>query len=75
MKYKKGDKVRIINPSTHMYNWVSEMDCTIGGEAILNETDDAEIFPWRIGDWWYNEDWLELVDNPIDAYDHAMGIV
>ena len=75
MKFKKGDKVRITEPSTHLYNWVEEMDVTIGREMILDTTDHSEIFPWRIGEWWYNEDWLELIDNSNDSYDYAMGIV
>ena len=75
MKFKIGDKVRIIEPSTHTYNWVEEMDVTIGREMILDTTDRSEIFPWRIGEWWYNEDWLELIDNSNDSYDYAMGIV
>jgi len=77
MKYKIGDKVRIIKPEGWTSNWPFEMDDTVGDEAVLDffDVETSPKHPWVINAWWYSEDCLELVEHLIDPYDYAMGIV
>jgi len=75
MKYKIGDKVKIIKPNKDSDYWLVEMNDTIGNEVILDDTDGDDCLPWSIDGYWYREEWLELVDNSNGSYDHAMGIV
>lgn len=87
MKFKKGNKVRIIKPvgvmdsvvykdsTSYMISvWVDKMDAYIGDTFIIDKGSDAGWFG-TIKGWGFLEDWLELVDNPISAYDDAMSIV
>jgi len=86
MKFKKGDKVRIVKPvdieddvvyydstSDMSSVWVDKMDGCIGHTFIIGDLcDDGWL---GHGGWQFLEDWLEFVDNPVSSYDDAMSIV
>lgn len=62
MKFKVGDEVRVHKPRDldESPTWISQMDEYDGRIVTLKKCSPTERY-WEIGEWYYNEDWLELV--------------
>ena len=90
MKYKIGDKVRIVKPKGLKYDeryvdsttvqssvWIRGMDSLIGSEHILDKIKSGQ--GWRLhGYWYFLEDWLEYANNTTntnDKFNDAMSIL
>jgi len=75
MKYKIGDKVRIMKPTSPHPGWMSNMNNMNAHIVILRFVHPENTEWWVIDGWNYHEKWLELVEDKTLSYDHAMEIV
>ena len=64
MEFKVGDKVIPRKPKddTDWPVWYSGMDCSEGKELIIERVFGKKGEAYKIGDWWYSEEWLSLCD-------------
>ena len=85
MKFKEGDKVRIVKPkglqdmkncidssSIITNRWIPEMDMYDGTVFTLNALTPKG---WSFALYGYLEDWLELVVDVDDKFNDAMSIL
>jgi len=77
MMFKKGDMVKITKPKNTKEHpvWIDEMNRYDGKVVTLELPVYDGVKLWSMCEYNFSTKWLELVNNPNDAYDYAMGIV